>query len=98
MRIERRAVDRLPRLAELRGPFIQQLEDARATTLEERDDDSAVLWRARLQPREKQTARGPMILLAARRLGQDIVLCASVPGASDAEVEAAARACEDLSP
>ena len=98
MRIERRSGGRLPRLADLRSAFSEQVEDARAITLEEREADDGVVWRARLEPAGSRGTRGPTVLLAARRLGADVLLCASIPGASDAEVEAAASACEGLSP
>jgi hypothetical protein len=98
MRIQSsRSGARLPSLEELRSAFSQQIEEARAATLEERQDEDTVLWRARLDSTGTSGTRGPTVLLGARRLGADIVLCASIPGASDAEVEAAARACEGLS-
>jgi len=40
---------------------------------------------------------GEPALLGAKALDDDLFLCASLPGATDAEVEAAARACEGIS-
>jgi hypothetical protein len=98
MRIQRSRAVTLPRAADLRSAFVQQLEDAGATTLEEREDEEGVLWRARLEPSANRPARGTTVMLAARRLASEIILCASIPGASDDEVESAARACEGVRP
>lgn len=35
-------------------------------------------------------------LLGAKRIGDDLFLCASIPGAAEDEVKRAARACEDV--
>ena len=40
---------------------------------------------------------GEPALLGAKALDEDLFLCASQPGATDAEVESAARACEGIS-
>jgi hypothetical protein len=40
---------------------------------------------------------GEPALLGAKVLGDDLFLCATLPGASDSEVESAAKACEGIS-
>jgi hypothetical protein len=42
-------------------------------------------------------APGEPALLGAKVLGEDLFLCATLPGASESEVDAAARACEGIS-
>lgn len=42
-------------------------------------------------------APGEPALLGAKALGDDLFLCATLPGASESEVESAAKACEGIS-
>lgn len=99
MKIERSRAEAVPRLAEVRTAFLGELPSARVQTVEEREDGRGFLWRGRLQfPGDRPGREGTSVMLGARRMGSDVALCSTVYGASDAEVERAARTCEGLPP
>jgi hypothetical protein len=97
LRIERIDSEALPGLAELKSNFGGELKGTRTRTLEEREDEEGVLWRALIEPRQpKEGQRPAAVMLGARRIAGRVVLCSTLPGSTEAEVEAAARACDGL--
>jgi hypothetical protein len=65
----------------------------------DQDGFSWVSFKLALGPGGPRGASAPSepALLGAKVLGDDLFLCATLPGASESEVESAARACEGLS-
>jgi hypothetical protein len=99
LRIERTRAEALPGLEHLQSGFTKELRNVHARTLEEREDDGGVLWRARLESSERPAGgRGVAVMLGARRIDGSVVLCSTLPGSTDAEVEAASQACGALGP
>jgi hypothetical protein len=99
LRIERTRAEALPSLEDLQSGFTKELHNVHARTLEEREDDAGVLWQARLESSERPAgARGVAVMLGARRIDGSVVLCSTLPGSTDAEVEAASQACGALGP
>ncbi len=85
----------LPTSDELRDVFASELTEARVETLASKDEDEGSLWVGRIQP-EKEGAQGWNVALAARRLKGEILLCATLPGAREAEVQTAVDFCGAL--
>jgi hypothetical protein len=93
-----------PDSAELARLFVAGLDGGAATVTAKKDQDgySWVSLRLALGPAPATGGRdagaaGEPALLGAKALDEDLFLCATLPGASEAEVESAARACEGIS-
>jgi len=75
--------------------------NASSAAVKKKDQDgySWVSFKLSLDPGGPRGAAPPgePALLGAKVLGEDLFLCATLPGASESEVESAARACEGIS-
>lgn len=62
------------------------------------DDKDFVGLRLNLAPPQPDGGEGPHhdVFLGARRIGKDLFLCATAPGATEAELELAQNCCEQL--
>lgn len=95
MRISRSQLSRVPSLLELKSTFSSEMSGVTSETLDAEENEDRVLWRARLSS-SKAGGRTWTVALGAKRVGDSVFLCATQPGASDAEVKAAAESCQRL--
>lgn len=86
--------ERLPDAAALEASLRQAVTHAQLAAAQARTEGGAVLLVYRLS-----LERGPPAhaLLGAKRIGADLFLCSTSPGASEREVELAAKSCAGLS-
>jgi len=93
-----------PDSAQLSRLFLAAL-DGGAVAITSKKDQEGCSWvvfrlgRGRAVPgaRDAGVSAGEPALLGAKVLDDDLFLCATLPGATEAEVESAARACEGIS-
>lgn len=92
-----------PDSAELLRLFSAAFDGGGALAVTGRKDQDGYSWATfRLTPApgsgpDAGLSVGEPALLGAKALGGDLFLCATLPGATEAEVESAARACEGIS-
>ncbi|MBM4379460.1 MAG: hypothetical protein FJ086_09195 [Deltaproteobacteria bacterium] len=88
----------LPTAVDLEGAFSRALPGAAVRRIpggEERPDFVAVRLELQRLP-DGGTGGSRDVLLGARRVGRDLYLCATEPGASDPEMDDAQEACRDF--
>ncbi|MFZ5471493.1 MAG: hypothetical protein ACOZIN_18875 [Myxococcota bacterium] len=87
------AGEELPTAEGLKAALVDSLRFAAVSVLEVRDRSQSrlLIYQASLDGGAPLTA-----MVGAKRVGRDLFLCASLPGASGREVEKAAQACEAL--
>lgn len=85
----------LPSSDELKDVFTSQLTQVRVETLDSEDEDEGSLWVGRVRPEQAGTT-GWNVALGARRVEGEVLLCATLPGAREAEVRTAADLCGSL--
>lgn len=93
MSVERTELQTLPDADALAARFSSALEGATPKTLNIRSNPNSVVWIFQMEGAGGNRWTGA---LGAHRVQKTIFVCATVPGASAAEVEAAARSCETL--
>ncbi|HVE81615.1 MAG TPA: hypothetical protein VND93_02160 [Myxococcales bacterium] len=70
--------------------------DSGVVTMTSRKDQDGYSW-ATFRLGGRAAGAGEPALLGAKVLGEDLFLCSTLPGATESEVESAARACEGIS-
>ena len=85
-----------PDAAELVRLFSSSFGSSTVITTSMKDSDSVSWATFRLGGRDGGTDE-PAAMLGAKVLGEDLFLCATLPGATAAEVESALKACEGIS-
>lgn len=90
--------EKKPSVEELTGSIRQQFSDFQVSVDQEEGDERFALVRITLAPKLADGGLGPHApaLLGARRVGTDLFLCATLPGASAEEVREATEACRDI--
>ena len=90
--------EKLPSVEELTGSIHQQFSDFQVSLDQEEGDAQVTLVRITLAPKLTDGGLGPHgpALIGARRVGEDLFLCATLPGASGEEVRLATEACRDI--
>lgn len=88
----------LPSAEELARQALEGLEGLGASveSAESQTDTALVLLRLASRPVDAGAPGSALALLGARRIGEDLFLCASMPGASDEEVRAALETCRGI--
>ncbi len=88
----------MPSVEELADSIGQQFAEFQVSLDQEEGDDQVALVRITLAPKLADGGLGPHgpALLGARRVGADLFLCATLPGASAEEVRLATEACRDI--
>lgn len=94
----RAAAGPMPTVDSLRSEFERQLGPVRAQerSREATPDSSLVVLALSLRAHDAGPPASFLALLGAKRVGTELFLCATLPGASNEEVELAAQACRDL--
>lgn len=93
MSVERTTLTALPDPQELAARFGKALDGATPKTLDVRSGPDSTVWIFQVEGAGGNRWTGA---LGAHRVSGTIFLCATAPGASDAEIMAAARSCETL--
>lgn len=93
MSVERTSLKALPDPQELAARFGKALAGAKPQTLDVRSGPDSTIWIFQVEGAGGNRWMGA---LGAHRVSGTIFLCATAPGASDAEIKAAARSCETL--
>ncbi|HVG57957.1 MAG TPA: hypothetical protein VNA24_05340 [Hyalangium sp.] len=90
--------EKMPSVEELTGSIRQQFSDFHVSLDQEEGDGQVALVRVTLAPKLMDGGLGPHApaLLGARRIGPDLFLCATLPGATAEEVRLATEACRDI--
>jgi hypothetical protein len=90
--------EELPSVEELAGSIRQQFSGFQVSLDQEEGGEQTALVRVTLAPKLTDGGLGPHgpALLGARRVGDDLFLCATLPGASTEEVLLATEACRDI--
>jgi hypothetical protein len=90
--------EKLPSVEELAGSIQQQFADFQVSLDQEEGNEQVSLVRITLAPKLEDGGLGPHgpAMLGARRVGPDLFLCATLPGASAEEVRLATEACRDI--
>lgn len=90
--------EQLPSVEELTGSIRQQFSDFQVSVDQEEGDEQVTLVRITIAPKLSDGGLGPQgpALIGARRVGEDLFLCATLPGASGEEVRLATEACRDI--
>ncbi|MBX5484313.1 MAG: hypothetical protein IRZ16_21030 [Myxococcaceae bacterium] len=97
LRIQRSNEEELPSPEELARGFSENATGLAIEPLDSRRTDDWVAWRARLKSADPKASQATWtVLLAARKAHEGIYLCSTEPGATDAEVAAAADVCAHL--
>jgi hypothetical protein len=91
--------EKMPSLEELTESIRKQFADFQVSLDQEEGDEQVALVRITLAPKLADGGLGPHgpALLGARRVGEDLFLCATLPGATPEEVRLATEACRDIS-
>lgn len=98
LRIEPRpgAGSALPEPKRLAASLEAELRHSRLVVEEERAAEDASILLYALNPLADAGSPARPAMLGAKRVGEDLFLCSSIPGASRQEVELAAKACAEL--
>ena len=98
LRIDQRAGERreFPTARELEEGLRASVPGAHVERISAVEEADFVIVQLKLYPPRDGGARPVPIALGARRMGDDLFLCATEPGASEDEVEKAALACGQL--
>lgn len=98
IRIARSKLDSLPSSKSLSAGFYSATAAGLSIEpLSAEDGDHAVTWIGRLRGKKASEKKSNWnVMLGARRVKETIFLCATLPGATDAEVKAATGVCEGL--
>ena len=89
---------KLPSVEELTDSIRRQFSDFQVSLDQEEGDAQVTLVRITVAPKLADGglgAHGPA-LIGARRIGEDLFLCATLPGASGEEVRLATEACREI--
>jgi hypothetical protein len=88
----------MPSVEALTASIRQQFSEFQVSLDQEEGDEQVALVRITLAPKLADGGIGPHgpALLGARRVGDDLFLCATLPGASTEEVRLATEACRDI--
>lgn len=87
----------LPSASALQQRFRSQMNDAQVSADEVVESDDSVVIRLRIVAAGSDAGQRELpVLLGAKRLGNDLFLCSTEPGASEEEVRKAAQACASL--
>jgi hypothetical protein len=89
---------KLPSVEELTDSIRQQFSDFQVSLDQEEGDAQVTLVRITVAPKLTDGGLGPHgpALIGARRIGEDLFLCATLPGASGEEVRLATEACREI--
>jgi hypothetical protein len=88
----------LPGGASLEGLLTAELKGVKASRIELREEDNLAILLYKLSlTRDSGPPAEVLAMAGAKRIGRDLFLCSSVPGASEAEVKQAAEACHQIS-
>lgn len=90
--------DHLPSVEELTRSIREQFSEFQVSLDQEEGDDKVTLVRITVAPKLPDGGLGPHgpALMGAKRVGEDLFLCATLPGASSEEVRLATEACRDI--
>lgn len=90
--------EKMPSVEELTGAIRQQFSGFHVSLDQEEGDEQVALVRITLAPKLADGGLGlhAPALLGARRIGPDLFLCATLPGANAEEVRLATEACRDI--
>lgn len=90
--------DHLPSVEELTGSIRKQFSEFQVSLDQEEGDEKVTLIRITVAPKLTDGGLGPHgpALMGAKRVGEDLFLCATLPGASAEEVRLATEACRDI--
>lgn len=90
--------EKMPSVEELTDSIRQQFADFQVSLDQEEGDAQVALVRITLAPKLADGGLGPHgpALLGARRVGDDLFLCATLPGATPEDVRLATEACRDI--
>jgi hypothetical protein len=90
--------EKLPSAEELAESIQQQFSDFHVSLDQEEGDEQVSLVRITLAPKLADGGIGPHgpAMLGAKRVGADLFLCATLPGASAEEVRLATEACREI--
>jgi hypothetical protein len=88
----------LPSAEELARQAVEELEGLGASveSAESKSDTALVLLKLADKPVDAGTPGSALVLFGARRMGEDLFLCATLPGSSEEEVRAALGTCRDI--
>lgn len=88
----------LPSAQELARQALQELEglDASVESAESETGLALVLLKLASRPVDAGAPGSALALFGARRMGEDLFLCASMPGSSEEEVRAALETCRGI--
>jgi len=88
----------MPSIEDLTDSIRQQFSEFQVSLDQEEGDEQVALVRITLAPKLTDGGLGlhGSALLGARRVGEDLFLCATLPGASTEEVRLATEACRDI--
>jgi hypothetical protein len=89
---------KMPSSEELADSVREQFSQFEVSLDQEEGDEHLALVRITLAPKLGDGGIGPHgpALLGAKRIGDDLFLCATLPGASTEEVRLATEACRDI--
>jgi hypothetical protein len=90
--------EKMPSSEELAASIREQFSQFHVSLDQEEGDDQVSLVRITLAPKLDDGGLGPHApaLLGARRIGNDLFLCATLPGASTEDVRLATEACREI--
>lgn len=90
--------DHLPSVEELTRSIREQFSEFQVSLDQEEGDENVTLVRITVAPKLTDGGLGPHgpALMGARRVGEDLFLCATLPGATGEEVRLATEACRDI--
>jgi hypothetical protein len=96
--IRRGEGEKMPSVEELASSIHQQFSEFQVSLEQEEGDAQVALVRITLAPKLADGGLGPQgpALLGARRLGDDLFLCATLPGVTPEDVRLATEACRDI--
>ncbi|MFL5347513.1 MAG: hypothetical protein ACJ8AT_22230 [Hyalangium sp.] len=90
--------EKMPSVAALASSIRQQFSGFQVSLDQEEGDEQVALVRITLAPKQEDGGLGPEgpAMLGARRVGDDLFLCATLPGANAEDVRLATEACRDI--
>ncbi|MBN1204409.1 MAG: hypothetical protein JXB05_05750 [Myxococcaceae bacterium] len=90
----------LPSAEELADSVRERFSQFQVSLEQQEGDEQLSLVRITLAPKREDGGAGPhaTVMLGARRVGEDLFLCATLPGASAEEVRLATEACREIQP
>jgi hypothetical protein len=96
--VKRGEGDKMPSVEALANSIRQQFSGFQVSLDQEEGDEQVALVRITLAPKLEDGGLGPEgpALLGARRMGEDLFLCATLPGANSEDVRLATEACRDI--